>query len=63
MMKAKFSATFEFDEEAPRTYKGEVQASGLSTMFRLAAKELQKAYPGSKWTSVVIVLDRSGHLP
>jgi hypothetical protein len=55
-MTVKYSATFEFEVQAPITHRGTVVASSMPTCFARAAREAVKAYPGLRWSSMVIVL-------
>ena len=59
-MKARYSATFEFDVETPLTKKGVVEGTNLSTLYARAARELKREFPKKRWSSVVIVLERQG---
>jgi len=55
-VKVRYSATFEFDAQAPVTHRGTVAATTMPTCFARAARDAAKAHPGLRWTSMVIVL-------
>ena len=57
-MKAKYSATFEFDEAPPLTARGFIEGGSLPTMVRRAAADSKRQYPKVAWRSYVIVLER-----
>lgn len=57
-MKVKFSATFEFNQAAPETIRGEVEGSAIPALFARAARQLKKAFPNRQWSSCLILLDR-----
>jgi hypothetical protein len=57
-MTCKYSLTFEFDEIAPITVKGEVTALDVRTILARAADDAKEKHPNVKWQSLVIVLER-----
>jgi hypothetical protein len=52
-----YSATFEFNSEAPETIKGELDAKSHASAARDAVKKLRAAHPGRKPTSILVLLD------
>jgi hypothetical protein len=60
-MTAKFAFSFEFTSEPPETLRGQVTAASVPSLAKEAVKQALKAYPGRKWVSCVLVLDRSGY--
>jgi hypothetical protein len=53
----RYSATYEFDEAAPETVRGEVAARQPHLAAKAALVALKKAHPGRRPTSLVIVLE------
>lgn len=56
-MKAKYVVTFETDSTA-KSVKGEIEAGSLQMLASQAARAAKREEPGSKWGSVVIVLEK-----
>jgi hypothetical protein len=52
------SVTFEYDTEAPQTWRGEVASDEPSTAASRAVKACQNANPGARWRSAVVVLEK-----
>jgi hypothetical protein len=56
--KADYAVTFEFPVNPPVTHRGTVEGASLRTIAKKAIQEAQKAYPGLKWSSISVLLDR-----
>jgi hypothetical protein len=50
--------TFEFDEQAPETVRGEIVAATLNTAASRVGKAARKARPGRRPRAIVVVLER-----
>lgn len=60
-MKCKCAVTFEFEINAPLTWRGEISGTEPQTVVMRAVMEAKKAYPRVKWNSMnVVILERLG---
>ena len=57
-MRYRASFSFESDTQPVRTYRGEIDAPGLPTAASQTIREAKKAYPGARWRSIVLVLEK-----
>lgn len=57
-MRYRASVSFEHDTQPVRTYRGEIAAPGLPTATSRALRTARGLYPGLRWRSVVIVLEK-----
>src|SRR4030095_10994552 len=57
-MRLKAWFTFETESGPPQTWSGVINASRLHSGARLAINAAKQAFPGSRWSSVVIVLEK-----
>jgi hypothetical protein len=55
-MTYQFSATLEFETSAPETVRGVLTAASHPSAMRDATKQLLKAFPGRRPTSIVVCL-------
>lgn len=53
-----YVVTFEFSEQAPVTVRGTISASSVRTMAARAVDEAVAQRPGTRWTSLLVALDR-----
>lgn len=56
MITCTFAATLEFTSGKSETHRGQVSAPSFPSLFKNAAKELKRAFPGRKWDSCNIVM-------
>jgi hypothetical protein len=59
-MKCKYSLTFEFEVEQPITCRGEIEATSIRTIVARAVDDAVEKNPNTKWSSVVVVIERMG---
>lgn len=52
------AVTFESNVAPPKTWRGEVEASGPNTAASRAVREAKKAFPGVRWASMSILLEK-----
>jgi hypothetical protein len=52
--------SFEHDTAPVRTYRGEIAVANPRLGARRAIEAAQRAYPGARWRSVVVVLEKLG---
>ena len=57
-MKCKYSITFEFEISQPITVKGNAQGTSIRTVAARAIDDAVKQNPKSKWSSIVILIER-----
>ena len=57
-MRYRWAVTFEFEEAKPETVRGEMDVPNPRLGARRAVEAAQKAKPGMRFQSLVIVLDR-----
>lgn len=55
-MRAKYSVTFEFDSQPPKTHRGIVSAGQASTCMSRAVRQAQAALKPKNWASMVCVI-------
>ena len=53
----RYSATFEFNQDPPLTVKGTTEQSQHHLATKAAIQALKKAYPGTRPSSLVVVLE------
>ena len=56
----RYAITYEFEVDPPETLRGEIDFLNEGHAARTAVKLARLAFPRRKWSSLVILLDRSG---
>ena len=53
-----YAVTFESERQGPRTIRGTVDGGTPGTAASRAIRQAQKAYPGIRWASLVLVFEK-----
>jgi hypothetical protein len=54
-----FTVTFESDTMPCKTHRGTIDAPGVPTALTRALKAAKQAFPGARWRSMVVVLEKA----
>jgi hypothetical protein len=54
----RYAVTFEYQEDAPETVRGEIDVPNPSLGVRRAFEAAKKACPHRRWSSVAVLLER-----
>ena len=57
-MRYKAVCTFESDTQAPKVYRTELGPGSASGVASKLIREAKKAYPGARWDSLCIILEK-----
>ena len=57
-MTFRYAVTFEYQQDAPETVRGEIAVGNPSLGARRALEAAKKALPRRRWSSVSILLER-----
>lgn len=57
-MKFAAAVTFESANQAPRVYRGEVEAGSAQSASSKAVREARKEHKGIQWSSVLVLLQK-----
>ena len=60
-MKWKAAVTFESETQPPKTWRGEIESRGTASALGRALTQAKKAYPGAKWLSVSMFVEKLKH--